>query len=128
VRGGSFCEHDKRRSRCKECDPQGHLSAIVRTAVYNALKQEKNIKSVEYLGCTISEFKQHIEVQFKEGMSWDNHGEWHIDHITPLKFENPSLEQVIERLHYTNTQPLWATENMSKGNRFAGAPPPDPRR
>jgi hypothetical protein len=49
-------------------------------------------------------------------MTWDNYGEWHIDHITPLKYNNPSLEEVIERLHYTNTQPLWAEENLSKGN------------
>ena len=49
-------------------------------------------------------------------MTWDNYGEWHIDHITPLKYNNPSLEEVIERLHYTNTQPLWAEDNLSKGN------------
>ena len=54
-------------------------------------------------------------------MSWENYGsEWHIDHIVPLKYDNPTLEQTIERLHYTNTQPLWATENISKGNRYIG--------
>jgi len=75
---------------------------------------------MEYVGCTIEEFKAHIEAQFKEGMSWDNHGKWHIDHIIPLKYNNPTIEETIERLHYTNTQPLWATDNIAKGNRFIG--------
>jgi hypothetical protein len=52
-------------------------------------------------------------------MTWENYGDvWEIDHIVPLKYQDPTLEQVIERLHYTNTQPLWASENASKGNRF----------
>jgi IS30 family transposase len=62
----------------------------------------------------------HIEKQFKEGMSWDNYGEWEIDHIVPLKYQNPTLEQLVERFHYTNLQPLWATENRSKSNKFIG--------
>ena len=63
-----------------------------------------------------------LEPSYKEklDMSWDNHGDWHIDHIIPLKYDNPTLEQTIQRLHYTNTQPLWATENISKGNRYVG--------
>ena len=70
-------------------------------------------------------FKKHIEKQFQEGMTWDNHGEvWHIDHIKPIKFrengEEPSVEEVVRRLHYKNTQPLWALENISKGNRYIG--------
>jgi hypothetical protein len=88
--------------------------------VRHGLKANKSKHSIEYLGCPIDEFKQHIEKQFKEGMTWDNHGEWHIDHIVPLKYNNPTIEEVIERLHYTNTQPLLASENMSKGNRFIG--------
>ena len=50
-------------------------------------------------------------------MSWENYGEWHIDHKIPLKYSKPSLEEVVQRLHYTNTQPMWASENMSKGCR-----------
>ena len=64
--------------------------------------------------------KVHIENQFKDGMNWDNYGDWHIDHIIPLKYDNPSLDEVIERLHYTNTQPLSASDNKAKGNRFIG--------
>ena len=54
-------------------------------------------------------------------MNWDNYGnEWHIDHIVPVKYSKPSLEDIIDRLHYRNTQPLWASENISKGNRYIG--------
>ena len=118
--GGSICEHNRMKSTCKDCDPQGHLSSVVRSAVKNALKSNKSKPSIEYLGCSIEEFKEHIEKQFEEGMTWENHGEWHIDHIIPLKYENPTLEETIERLHWSNTQPLWAEENIAKGNRFCG--------
>ncbi len=118
--GGSICEHNRIRSTCKECDPQGHIRHLISGRMHDALKADKTDRSIEYLGCTIAEFKQHIESQFKEGMTWKNHGEWHIDHIVPIKYDNPTLEQVIERLHWTNTQPLWANENIVKGNRYVG--------
>ena len=51
-------------------------------------------------------------------MTWDNHGEWHIDHIVPIKFDSPTMEETIERLHYTNTQPMWSSDNMKKGNSY----------
>ena len=74
--------------------------------------------SAEYLGCNIEVFKKQIEQQFTEGMSWENYGEWHIDHKIPLKYKKTPLEEDIQRLHYTNTQPMWASENMSKGCRY----------
>jgi hypothetical protein len=59
-------------------------------------------------------------------MTWENHGEWQIDHIIPLRYEQdgvkPTLEDTIDRLHYTNTQPLWAADNIAKGNRYIGKP------
>ena len=55
-------------------------------------------------------------------MSWDNYGDWEIDHIIPVnyshKHNNPTLSVIQSRLHYTNTQPLWKSENMAKGNRY----------
>lgn len=54
-------------------------------------------------------------------MTWENYGKiWHIDHIVPINYKNPTLDEVIKRLHYLNTQPLWASENISKGNRYIG--------
>lgn len=52
-------------------------------------------------------------------MSWERMGtEIHIDHKIPIMYNNPTMEEIIKRLHYTNLQPMWARENMSKGNRF----------
>ena len=120
--GGSICSHKIQRRDCKICNPTGHLASIVRNRIYQALKHAKDLHSVEYLDCNIDIFKQHIESQFKEGMTWENHGEWHIDHKIPLKYKqdgiSPTLEEVAKRLHYTNTQPLWASDNISKGNRY----------
>jgi len=118
--GSQICEHNRQKTRCKECDPQGHLAHIVSCNVRRALHSDKEKHSIEYLGCSIQHFREHIEKQFTDGMTWDNYGEWQIDHIIPLKYDNPTLEETIERLHWENTQPLWATDNISKGNRYIG--------
>ena len=110
--GSQICEHNKQRSSCKDCDPLRNLAGVVRGRVYIALKNDKEMSSTEYLGCNIETFQKHIEQQFTEGMSWQNYGEWHIDHKTPLEYKKPLLEEVAQRLHYTNTQ------NMSKGCRY----------
>ncbi len=128
-RGGSRCEHNIMRNKCKECDFEGYLSSKVRNSVNRALNADKNKKSLDYLGCDIETFKKHIEDEFEEEMSWENYGKsssqtrrWQIDHITPIKYGNPTLEEVIERLHYTNTMPLWHDENLAKSNKYVGKP------
>ena len=74
--------------------------------------------AVRDLGCTISEFLAHIEKQFVPGMSWETHGEWHLDHIKPLaSFDLTDPIQFKEAAHYTNYQPLWAADNQRKGAR-----------
>ena len=119
--GGGICEHNRRRSMCKECDVIGYISHTIRSRIRDSIKREKSKASIEYLGCSIEEFKEHIEKQFKPDMTWENHGDvWHIDHVIPLKYDNPTIEQVIERLHWKNTQPMYASENLSKGNRRIG--------
>lgn len=120
-KGGSFCEHKKRRTRCIECNFSGFLKDIVSSRVYKSLKYNKTKHSIEYLGCDIEIFKKHLENKFVEGMNWENYGSiWHIDHIIPIAYNKPSKEEVIKRLHYLNTQPLWALENIKKGNRYIG--------
>lgn len=58
-----------------------------------------------------------MESLFEDGMSWDNHGEWHIDHIKPVSLFNPKEKaSVVNSLK--NLQPLWAHENLSKGNKY----------
>ena len=138
---GGICEHNQKRSKCKDCggsqtfeynkerstcptcDPLGHLAGVVRSRVYIALKNYKEMSSTEYLGCNIETFKKHIEQQFTEGMSRENYGDWHIDHKILLKCNKPSLEEIVQRLHYTNTQPMWASENISKGCRYISGGP-----
>lgn len=119
--GGSFCEHKTRRTRCIECNFSGFLKDKVSSRIQKALKNKKSLCSIEYLGCDIGSFKKHLENKFVEGMNWENYGSiWHIDHIIPIAYKKPSLDEVIKRLHYSNTQPLWALENISKGNRYIG--------
>jgi hypothetical protein len=73
-------------------------------------------RTEEILGCSWGELKTHLENQFQEDMSWDNHSYtgWHVDHIIPLSSAN-SLEELEKLSHYTNLQPLWAADNMIKG-------------
>jgi hypothetical protein len=78
---------------------------------------KKFSKTHEILGCTFEEFKEHIEKQFVDGMSWDNRSKWHIDHIYPISLAK-SEEEVIKLNHYTNLQPLWAKDNIRKSNKL----------
>ena len=80
------------------------------------LENNKNSKSLELLGCTIGEFKQHLEKQFKPEMTWDNHGEiWEIDHIKACaNFDLSSLEEQQKCFHYSNLQPLFKTTEIAK--------------
>lgn len=120
--GGSVCEHKRKKNDCKHCNFHGYLYNIVRKRISSALKKgSKTKRSIEYLCCDINTFKAHIENKFLEGMNWENYGKiWHVDHIIPINYKNPTLDEVIKRLHYLNTQPLWASENIIKGNRYIG--------
>jgi len=89
----------------------------LRVAVYNAFKRIRKNKPTDtqaLLGCSWEEAKSHMESLFKEGMSWQNHGEWHIDHIRPVSsFTEDDLDLMN---HISNLQPLWASENLEKSN------------
>lgn len=75
-------------------------------------------RSCDLLGCTLAEARVHIERQFLPGMTWENHGAWHIDHLRPIaSFDLTDPEQVRAAAHYTNLQPLWALDNLRKGAR-----------
>jgi len=83
-----------------------------------ALKSEnikKSQKTLELVGCSPEQLKKHLEVQFTEDMSWNNHGEWHIDHIIPVtSFDFTIKEEQEKCFYYTNLQPLWATTEVAK--------------
>jgi hypothetical protein len=100
-------------------DPITNLKHNLRVSLNRALKYKatKNNKALKYLGCTIDAFKKYIEERFDNGMSWDNRNKWHLDHIIPLSTikEGYSLEKLC---HYTNFQPLWKKDNLSKSKSF----------
>jgi hypothetical protein len=97
------------------------LSLNLRKRFNMAIKHNfKGGSAVRDLGCSIAEFKQYIESKFQQGMDWSNYGQkgWHLDHIIPLSsVDVGNREQVLPLLHYTNFQPLWAKDNISKRDK-----------
>lgn len=107
------------RERSK-IDPLFKLSNTIRSLIKNSFKNNgftKKSNTFKILQCEFIEFKVYIESQFREGMTWDNHGEWHLDHKIPISWAT-SVEEIIKLNHFSNFQPLWANENLSKGNRY----------
>lgn len=97
------------------------LKKILRTELRSAVKRDwKKGKTLDLLGCSISFLKSHLESMFDKYMSWDNYGTyWHIDHIVPIaSFDLSDPEQQKLCFHYSNLQPLEATENMRKGAKI----------
>ena len=107
-------------SKRSKVDIKFKLIRRLRNRLYSALKEtewKKHTHFYEYIGCTLDELKLHIESQFTEGMTWDKYGEFHIDHIIPLSSAQTE-EELYKLCHYTNLQPLWATDNIKKGNKI----------
>jgi hypothetical protein len=77
----------------------------------------KKTKTFEILGIDYRGFSNYIESQFIDGMSWDNYGEWVLDHKVPI-YLGKSVEDVIKLNHYTNLQPLWNKDNQDKSNKI----------
>lgn len=107
------------QTRRRKEDPAFRLAQNLRNRLNKVLKGRlKAGSAIRELGCSPSELKTHIENQFKPGMDWKNHGDWHVDHIKPLsKFDLTDLSELREACHYSNLQPLWAKENLEKRDR-----------
>jgi hypothetical protein len=106
----------------KQVDSLFKLKCSIKTNICGAFKRgtnqfKKTARTEEILGCTIEEFIKYIESKFTEGMTIDNHGEWHLDHINPLALATTE-EEVVCLNHYTNFQPLWAIDNLIKGSKI----------
>lgn len=103
-------------------DPLFKLRHNLKNLIRNSIKNNgfsKTNKTAQILGCSIIEFKQYIEQQFAEGMSWQNYGEWEYDHIRPVSWALNEAE-IIKLNHYSNFQPLWKADNKRKSNKFSG--------
>lgn len=92
------------------------IQARIRRAIKN---NYKSASTVGLVGCSIEYLKYYLEFQFKDGMSLDNYGDWHIDHIIPCaSFDLSDPEQQKVCFHYSNLQPLWMKDNVSKGAKI----------
>lgn len=110
-------ESDYYRQRYNN-DIQFRLKVILRNRLTVAIKKNQKAGSaVRDLGCTIDFFKNYLESKFLSGMTWENVGDWEIDHIIPLsRFDLTDREQFLKVCHYTNLQPLWKQDNLSKSS------------
>jgi hypothetical protein len=104
----------------RKTDPLFKMMGNLRSRTYSAFKcngYRKNTKTQQMLGVSWEVCKAHIGNQFTKGMNWDNYGEWHIDHVIPLASANTEKE-LTKLCHYSNLQPLWAEDNLSKGSKI----------
>lgn len=119
---GEIVERVVKRARERRAtDPEFRLRHNIRSRIGMALRgKRKSGSAIALLGCTVEDAKRHIEAQFLPGMSWENWGEWHVDHIRPLaSFDLADPDQLARACHFTNLQPLWALDNLTKGARHA---------
>jgi hypothetical protein len=113
--------YKKKKERIKN-NPIFRFKSNIRCLIKNSfscINHKKSSKTSNILGCSIEDFKVYMESLFQKEMSWENHGTngWHIDHIIPISSATTE-EDVIRLNHYTNLQPLWAAENIRKGNKM----------
>jgi hypothetical protein len=105
-----------RRSKDPLFKLRSNISSLIKSKIKNK-GYKKNSKVSEILGCDFETFKAHLEKQFTKGMTWQNQGEWHLDHIYPVSKARDE-KHLLELNHYTNFQPLWAKDNIRKGNKI----------
>jgi hypothetical protein len=83
------------------------------------LGQNKSDRCEHYVGCSLNELRSHLESTFMDGMTWDNYGKWHVDHIFPCaSFDMNDETERKACFHYTNLQALWATDNIKKKDSY----------
>jgi hypothetical protein len=95
------------------------IKRSLRSRLYTFMKGKNKNSSFKYVGCNFEQLKNHFESKFTKGMTWENYGKWHIDHIKPCALFNLTIEkEIYECFNYTNLQPLWAKDNLSKGAKW----------
>ena len=111
-----------RKKKYYEENPQARIARNLRRRVRGALKSQGAIKSKkteELLGCSVKFFIEHLESLFDDKMTFENYGEWHIDHIMPcVSFDLTKIKEQKRCFNYTNQQPLWGSDNLSKGSKL----------
>ena len=115
-------QHRKADSK-KRSTPKGRLENNIKAGVHRGLtKGSKNgRRTFSLLGYTIEDLRQHLEKQFAPGMTWENYGQWHVDHIIPLaahNYETPDHVDFSRAWALKNLRPMWAKDNVSKGKKL----------
>jgi hypothetical protein len=115
-------KRDYERNR-KSRDPIYKLISNFRTAIYQVLKEsnvEKNKHYFDILQYTPEQLISHLENKFTDKMSWDNYGDWHVDHKLPITHFNiyeMGDEEFMRCWSLDNLQPMWGIENIRKSNK-----------
>ena len=116
-------KRDYERNR-KARDPLYKLISNFRTAIYQVLKEsnvEKNKHYFDILQYTPEELITHLENKFTDKMSWDNYGDWHVDHklpITHFNIQEMGDEEFMRCWSLDNLQPMWGFDNIFKSNKI----------
>ena len=122
-------EANKLYARKYRKNPINKLIADYRNRLWSVLKgNRKSERTMKLIGCTVEQLKSHLEKQFTKGMTWKNYGngwhgkgmtEWHVDHIKPCaSFDLSKKSEQFKCFNYKNLQPLWATENRIKSDKY----------
>lgn len=116
-------EHCSKRNKeymnKKMQDPTFRIKKNLRNRLSQAFKNnQKTGSAIDDLGCSVEKLKKHLESKFTKDMSFENYGEWHIDHVKPLaSFDLTNKEELKKACNYKNLQPLWAEDNFKKGSK-----------
>jgi hypothetical protein len=94
-----------------------NLRKCIETIIREKFSETKSKTTSSIIGLEYDDFFNYIGNLFKEGMTWDNRDEWHIDHIVPLSLSQ-TVDEVYYLNHHTNLRPLWVKDNISKGDRI----------
>lgn len=102
----------------RRTDPKFRLNSHISSRIWHALRNSKDGSSWEVLvGYTLKDLIKHLESKFQTGMTWENYGDWHIDHIIPMKafnFEKPQDIDFKRCWALSNLRPVWRSENCAK--------------
>jgi len=97
------------------------LRRRLRRALQNGSNRNaiKTSSAINLIGCSLEELVANLQMQFRDGMTWDNYGDWHIDHIRPCNsFDLQDVDEQKACFHFSNLQPLWGRENILKGDKM----------
>lgn len=113
---------DKRYYNQRIREPRYKLDKRMGSSIWHSLKNNKNgVSWVKLVGYSVDDLMHHLEQQFVDGMTWDNYGEWHIDHIIPkslFQYRTPKDKGFQRCWCLSNLRPLWANENIRKSNKL----------